>query len=826
MPALSRAAQLRREAELARRVPYSAHVAERVVKTTFGDYLQIFRLSGASFESADDVELNAWHERLNVLWRNVASPQVALWTHLVRRRERVSASVCKAMGFAQSLAEKYRARLSGETLMVNELYVSAVYRPVASAPVGWISKLLSSAQRGAMELQLRDALDACEKLAQTLGASLERYEPEPLGVFQVGDRAHSRLLELLALLITGEAAPVPLFRGPLYRALGTTRLFFGNEAIEYRGATETQLGAMLGIKEYSTPSVVGMYDRLLSAPFPFVLTQSFTFLSKAAGQGLLQRQFNRMANAGDFAISQAQELREALDALTSNEFVMGDHHFSLQVLAEASERESGGRGTRLIKSLNDRVALARSLLADTGMTVAREDLALEAAFWAQLPGNFPMRPRKAPVTSRNFCAMAPFHNHPCGRATGNHWGDALALLITSARSPYYFSLHASDPSSADGGSRKDTGHSLICGPTGSGKTVLIGFLLAMLSRQSVTQVVFDKDRGLEILVRALDGEYLPLRNGVRTGFNPLQLPRTANDEEFLKVWLGALVRPPGGRPLSVREQTDLDQALRGTLALEPPERRLSRLAEFLDPTDPEGVHARLARWCEATRGDYAWVFDNVEDSVVARLDGRPVIGFDVTDFLDNEVTRPPVTLYLFHLVRRLLDGRRLVCWMDEFWRLLADPAFERFAKDGPKTWRKLNAVMCLATQSASDVLQSPISRTIVEQTPTKIFFPNVDANEEDYVDGLGLTEREFKLVKQQLEPGSRAFLVKQGHYSVVCQLDLKGFDGELAVISGRAAEVERVRRIVAEVGSDPERWLPQFLAPHASVVQAGDSIQR
>ena len=132
--------------------------------------------------------------------------------------------------------------------------------------------------------------------------------------------------------------------------------------------------------------------------------------------------------------------------------------------------------------------------------------------------------------------------------------------------------------------------------------------------------------------------------------------------------------------------------------------------------------------------------------------------------------------------------------MDEFWRLLADPAFESFAKDGPKTWRKLNAVMALATQSASDVLDSPISRTIIEQTPTKILFPNPDANETEYVDGFGLSEREFKLIKEQLEPGSRQFLVKQGHYSVVCQLDLKGFDAELKVISGRASAVEALQR--------------------------------
>ena len=175
----------------------------------------------------------------------------------------------------------------------------------------------------------------------------------------------------------------------------------------------------------------------------------------------------------------------------------------------------------------------------------------------------------------------------------------------------------------------------------------------------------------------------------------------------------------------------------------------------------------------------------------------------MTEFLDHAQTRPPITLYLFHLVRQLLDGRRLVCWMDEFWRLLSDPAFESFAKDGPKTWRKLNAVMCLATQSPSDVLQSSISRTLVEQTPTKMFFPNSDANYAEYTEGFGLTEREFRLIKEELEPGSRMFLVKQSHHSVVCQLDLKGFDAELAVISGRATQVARMNEIMATLGAAP-----------------------
>jgi type IV secretion system protein VirB4 len=815
---LKRAAALRRELTAADRIPYAAHVAPSIVRTANGDYIQAFRLGGASFESSDDGELNNWHERLNVLWRNIATPNVALWTHVIRRRAGVAAGTearqLSECFFADGLYTKYHHRLANETLMLNEVYLAIVHRPTAGVASGLVSKLLARAQPRST-LALADARDACEKLAQTLQASLARYEPELLGVYRTANMWCSSLLEYLGLLLNGEGQRMPLPFGLLNSALATSRLLFGAEAIEYRSPSGTRVGAMLGIKEYPTPSVVGMYNRLLSAPFAFVATQSFSFLTKSTGQSLLQRQFNRMANAGDFAVSQAAELKEALDALTSNEFVMGDHHFSLQVIADIVDADADSVAVRL-KPLNDAIALARSCLADTGMLVAREDLALEAAFWAQLPGNFPLRPRKAPITSRNFAAMSPFHNYPLGRAHDNHWGDALSLFVTSARSPYYFSLHASDPSDPDGGSRKDTGHTLICGPTGSGKTVFIGFLVAMLARQGATQVIFDKDCGLEILVRALGGDYLPLKSGSPTGFNPLQLPATSSNVEFLKTWLRELSREEqrsSHRDASaVRESADLDQALHGTLALEPAARRLSRLVEFLDPTDPEGLHARLARWCHSHRGDYAWVFDNPRDTVVSRLSRRALIGFDVTEFLDHALTRAPITLYLFHLVRQLLDGRRLVCWMDEFWRLLSDRAFENFAKDGPKTWRKLNAVMCLATQSPSDVLDSPISRTLVEQTPTKVFFPNADANRAEYCEGFGLMEREFRLIKDQLEPGSRMFLIKQAHHSVVCQLDLKGFDGELAVISGRTQQVRRMQQIISSTGADPKAWLPQFLA--------------
>ena len=98
--------------------------------------------------------LNTLSERLNILWRNIASPNVALWAQVVRRRECCSLPDERAAGFAQNLATKYRERLATETLMVNELYLAVVYRPVATVATGLIARLLSRTQPDASRLEL------------------------------------------------------------------------------------------------------------------------------------------------------------------------------------------------------------------------------------------------------------------------------------------------------------------------------------------------------------------------------------------------------------------------------------------------------------------------------------------------------------------------------------------------------------------------------------------------------------------------------------------------------------------------------------------------
>ena len=800
-------------ADAAVQIPFRAQVAPRVVCTSAGDYLMAWRIAGTGFECSDAAAINGAHQRLNGWLRSLASPDVALWTHLVRRREHALLLGDAPEGFARRVVERYRHRLANETLWVNELYLSVVYRPMGSrlASAAMTLAEIQSADKAAVERAA--CLDAVGKLATQIESSLAAYTPTPLGTYQHGSQMFSALLEFLALLINGESQRIPLPRAPLDQVLSTSRLLIGWETIEYRQPTTTRYGACLGIKEYPAITSPGTFDRLLSAPFPFVLTQSFSFLAKSAAMALLSRQSHRLRNAGDAAVSQNVALRAALDQLASNEFVMGDHHFSLQIMTEPVSA-TAQRPSRILETLDESIATARSMLADSGTLTAREDLALESAFWAQLPANFAARPRLSPVTSRNFSAFAPLHNYPSGRATDNHWGESLAVLKTTGSSPYHFSLHATDPKDSGGGSRRDTGHTFVCGPTGSGKTVFLSFCICLLLRQGVTQVVFDKDRGLEVLVRALQGTYLTLSRGAPTGCNPLQLPDTPADRDFLRRWLLDLANRPG-HPLSVREESELDQALDGVLALARPSRRLSRLLEFLDPTAADGLHARLVPWCQATGGVHGWVFDAPEDTVLSRVCNQTVIGFDMTDVIDDVAVRGPLTRYLFHVVESLLDGRRLVAWLDEFSKLVGDRGFAELASDGTRTWRKRNGVIAFATQSPSDVLASPVARTLIEQTPTKIIFPNADARQVDYVDGLGLNEREYTLIRSELSPGSRRFLIKQGAESVVVELDLKGFDQELKVMSGRTATVREMQTLIDRFGPEPVNWLSRLIGEDA-----------
>lgn len=787
---------LNREKTVSEVIPYSVHVSPENVRTAAGDLVTVIRLEGAAHEAADPEDVQAWHEGLNGLLKNLAQPDLAIWRHTVRRERNDYPGGEFLPGFACDLDERYRGTLAGERMMVNDLYLTLVLRGPSTTV-----KLFGGTEkreRTAVLQEIEEQSGRLDEMTRNALAALDLYRPVRLGMYERAGRSYSAALEFLAFLVNGEWQPMPLPRQRISDAIATSRITFGIEVGEIRSPTERQLFAMIAANEYPDETETGEINQLLTLPFGFVMTQSFAYLDRTKALSMINSQRNKLINAKDAAQSQILDLDEAADDLQSNRVAFGEHHLSLLLTAPDA------------KTLVDRIASARSNLSESGFIVAREDLALEAAYWAQLPGNFKYRPRPAPISSRNFAGLIAMHNFPHGKATGNQWGPAVTLLKTTSGTPFFFNFHLPTKGKRATGVQTDdervAGNTLMIGPTGAGKTVVQTFLLAQAEKFKPIVFTFDKDYGQEIFIRAMGGRYNVLKNGQPTGFNPLLMDATAGNLQFLESLVKKLVENPRV-PFTAEQEAEIASAVRGTMELPPESRRMSVLRQFLDPTAQDGAYARISKWCEG--GSLGWVLDNPTDSI--DLTGTRYFGFDVTDFLDNDEVRTPTVMYLFHRMESLIGTGRFILNMDEFWKMLLDPYFQKKANDIVKTIRKRDGFAIFATQSPQDVLGSPIAHSLVEQCGTQLFLPNARANPTDYIDGFKLTQREFTIVKEEMPAiNLRGFLYKQGKNAAVCELNLAGFNDELAVLSGTSATVELCRRAVAAKGEDPAAWLPVF----------------
>jgi type IV secretion system protein VirB4 len=166
---------------------------------------------------------------------------------------------------------------------------------------------------------------------------------------------------------------------------------------------------------------------------------------------------------------------------------------------------------------------------------------------------------------------------------------------------------------------------------------------------------------------------------------------------------------------------------------------------------------------------------------------------------------------LLQVMQELVNGERLIYVISEFWKALDHPIFSDFAKQKQKTIRKQNGIGIFDTQSPSDVVNHPIGRTMIEQSATMIFLANPAAVRKEYMEDFGLNETEFDIVRSLGAQGGRRFLVKQGHASAICELDLSGLDDFVTVLSATTDNVALLDDLRARHGDDPFQWLPVLL---------------
>lgn len=787
---------------IARYLPYSHHVTEQIVACDNLQYLAVIRVAGRSPDAHSTQERHDWIEALHNVLRGLPLGTVGLYSHIVRRRVTEYPQSRFAQAFAEQFDQAYRATFDAKGLMVNDLYLSLLVHPVADPVMGTFANLEKADTKRLAQWQA-ESIDRLQNLLRAMTAALSRYDPTVLGIVDRNGYAFSEIAEFLSLLCNGSHHAIPITRDRLGTNICRARPVFSRygELGELRTVTGSRLFGMIELRDYPEQTRPGHLDVLLDQPYEFVLTQSWGSFTGAAAKGLVRKHRKLLADSNDAAHSQLTQLDQAMDDLTSGRLGLGDHHATLLLFGSDTN------------SVRQSMANTISALAEVALVAKPLERALEAGFWAQLPGNWAWRPRPVPITSYNLLCLSSLHNQMTGKPAGNPWGPAVTMLKTRTGSPFFFNFHASTDDVDELGKRRP-GNTMLIGMTGTGKTVLQGMLLTQAQKFNATCVVWDKDRGMQVLIMALGGRYFKLRLGESTGWNPFQMPPTKGNVAFMRR-LVVFLAERRGEPLTTAQHGEVTRAIEQmTTGIDLESRGLSMLTTLLPNPYSEdsagSVHARLLPWCHG--GEYGWVFDNPQDALnLDSTSGKAaILGFDLTELLDDDDARGAATLYLRHRINALHDGRRIINLFDECQHPLKDAHFQADMQDASRTIRKKNGVLAFATQEPGAILTNPVGPSLIQQAATLIFLPNPQAKREDYVEGFGLTPAEFELIRQ-LGEASRQFVIKQGGNVTVASLDLSGCENELLVFSGSTDMAEAAEQAVAKAGSDPADWLPVYL---------------
>ena len=359
----------------------------------------------------------------------------------------------------------------------------------------------------------------------------------------------------------------------------------------------------------------------------------------------------------------------------------------------------------------------RRIFAQHDAKVIREGYGQLSAWWARMPGQPRSRQLRRVFMSAGAAAcLSPLFGPPRGVSRSAHLeAPSLTTLETRWRTPYHYDLF--------GGS--DVGHTLILGATGAGKSFTLNFLLVQALRYNPRVVVLDLGGSYRQLTRFIGGHYLELSpDGDGAGafrLRPFSLPAGERTYAFLAGWVSRLMRI-GGQELSGDDPSEIRARIEDLYAQPPARRTLTALAHSM----PKRMWPSLSRWC----GDGAWArfFDNAADGADDLAGGDWQV-IDLAGASEHADLCEAALFYLLERLRLAIEapadlGRLKLMVVDEAWRYLQDPAVLNYLSEAAKTWRKKNAALIMATQSAVDVTATPGASGLLESMPTKIFLAN------------------------------------------------------------------------------------------------------
>jgi type IV secretion/conjugal transfer VirB4 family ATPase len=384
---------------------------------------------------------------------------------------------------------------------------------------------------------------------------------------------------------------------------------------------------------------------------------------------------------------------------------------------------------------DERLRLVEKVIQGRDFTCIAETVNAIEAWLGSLPGHVYANVRQPPVSTLNLAHMMPLSAVWAGPDRNDHLdGPPLLFAKTEGATPFRLSLHVGD-----------VGHTLVVGPTGAGKSVLLALMALQFRRYPGARVfAFDFGGSIRVAALAMGGDWHDLGGALSDdAIEPVALqPLAAIDDAAERTWAAqwvAAILAREGVTVTPEAKEHLWSAL-GSLASAPPaERTLTGLSVLLQSG---ALKQALQPYC------VGGPWGRLLDAEVEHLGQTDVQAFE-TEGLIGTGSAPAVLAYLFHRIEGRLDGSPTLLIVDEGWLALDDPTFGAQLREWLKTLRKKNASVVFATQSLADIETSAIAAAIIESCPTRLFLPNERAIEPQITriyHRFGLNDRQIEIL--------------------------------------------------------------------------------